>query len=118
MFFCDPCRLQNGWREGILRSRGPCEVCGKFADCNDVKSSLLQRRLTSASYAHFVYLITTGNFKGERLGQAFCNHFDLVNPDRQDPDLFYERDNKKAAARIAKLMTDYQLDHHLSLIHI
>lgn len=41
MFFCEPCRIKMEWPESFFRSSGPCEVCGKFAVCYEVKSSLL-----------------------------------------------------------------------------
>ncbi len=41
MFYCDKCRVKNEWPAGFLMSRGPCEVCGKHATCNDVPSSWL-----------------------------------------------------------------------------
>lgn len=41
MFFCDPCRVANGWPGIVALSRGPCEVCGTVADCYDVPSKHL-----------------------------------------------------------------------------
>lgn len=41
MFYCDACREKREWPESFLKSRGPCEICRKVADCNDVPSSLL-----------------------------------------------------------------------------
>jgi hypothetical protein len=41
MFYCDRCRIKNEWPEGIVRSHGPCEVCGFTTSCNDVPSSCL-----------------------------------------------------------------------------
>lgn len=43
MFYCEPCRVKNGYPEGIGFSRGPCELCGKLANCYDVPSSYLAR---------------------------------------------------------------------------
>jgi hypothetical protein len=45
MFYCDDCRKKNQWPESIFsKSRGPCEVCGKQAICNNVHHSSLPRR--------------------------------------------------------------------------
>lgn len=41
MFYCDPCAKKNDWPETLFRSRGPCEVCGKVASCNDLPSKSL-----------------------------------------------------------------------------
>ena len=41
MFYCDPCAKKNEWQEGFMKSRGPCEICGRVALCNDVPSSAL-----------------------------------------------------------------------------
>lgn len=42
MFYCDPCAKKCGWPvELFARSRGPCEMCGEYASCNDVHHSLL-----------------------------------------------------------------------------
>ena len=41
MFYCERCRKRNDWPESFSGSRGPCECCGKTADCYDVHSSLL-----------------------------------------------------------------------------
>lgn len=41
MFFCDACAKERGWPQSMFKSKGPCEMCGKVAVCNDVKSSAL-----------------------------------------------------------------------------
>jgi hypothetical protein len=41
MFFCEGCRKDNDWPEGFMRSFGPCEVCGRRANCHDVPSRAL-----------------------------------------------------------------------------
>ncbi len=42
MFYCDPCAEPRGWPTGtLMRSHGPCEVCGTAAVCNDVPSGHL-----------------------------------------------------------------------------
>ena len=41
MFYCDDCRVKNEWPEGLVKSMGPCEICGKTRVCNDVASRLL-----------------------------------------------------------------------------
>lgn len=41
MFYCDACGQENEWPEGFIRSHGKCELCGRVADCNDVRSSAL-----------------------------------------------------------------------------
>jgi hypothetical protein len=41
MFYCKPCGEEKGWPNGLVRSDGNCEICGKHADCSDVPSSHL-----------------------------------------------------------------------------
>jgi hypothetical protein len=43
MFFCDKCADNKGWKAyvSIFGSFGPCEVCGKYAQCSDVPSNYL-----------------------------------------------------------------------------
>lgn len=41
MFYCEACRLRNGWPESFCRSRGLCEMCDAPAVCYDVPSSRL-----------------------------------------------------------------------------
>lgn len=44
MFYCETCRAARDWPESMSRSRGPCEVCHKTADCYDVPSKFLPLR--------------------------------------------------------------------------
>lgn len=46
MFYCDACARKNKWPDEfwLPRSRGPCEVCGKVAVCNDVPSTWLSSK--------------------------------------------------------------------------
>ncbi len=37
MFFCKECGEENGWPESVVRSRGPCEICGRTAVCYERK---------------------------------------------------------------------------------
>lgn len=39
MFYCNECRVKNKWIPSVLKSVGPCELCKKVGDCNDLKSS-------------------------------------------------------------------------------
>jgi len=41
MFYCEECRVKHGWPQGISKSFGPCEMCNKCVECNDVPSSAL-----------------------------------------------------------------------------
>ncbi len=41
MFYCQPCGDDRNWPEGWMKSRGPCELCGKVAICSDRPSSSL-----------------------------------------------------------------------------
>lgn len=43
MYFCEECRLENGWQESMSRSAGRCEMCEKGAICYDVPSKYLKR---------------------------------------------------------------------------
>jgi hypothetical protein len=44
MFYCESCRIKNGWPGVIPVSTGPCEMCGQVAACYDVASKYLPRR--------------------------------------------------------------------------
>ncbi len=37
MFYCDACATRNGWLDNLVKSEGPCDVCGKTATCNDTR---------------------------------------------------------------------------------
>ena len=41
MFYCEQCRRARAWPESLARSRGPCELCDRTADCHDVASKFL-----------------------------------------------------------------------------
>jgi hypothetical protein len=41
MFFCNKCAEECGWNESLVKSFGPCEICGESTVCNDVPSRLL-----------------------------------------------------------------------------
>ena len=41
MFYCDACGKERNWPTGWADSYGSCEICGKTATCNDVKSKNL-----------------------------------------------------------------------------
>jgi hypothetical protein len=42
MFYCNECGKERKWpTDALLRSDGPCEICGKEADCNNVQSKYL-----------------------------------------------------------------------------
>lgn len=41
MFYCKECGHKYAWPDGILKSLGSCEVCGKKAICSDVPSTRL-----------------------------------------------------------------------------
>ena len=41
MFYCDACMRKNEWPAGFSKSAGPCEVCDKWAVCNDTPSGWL-----------------------------------------------------------------------------
>lgn len=41
MFFCDPCKIKNGWPGIALVSYGQCEMCDESAPCYDVPSKYL-----------------------------------------------------------------------------
>lgn len=46
MFFCDKCAYEMGWQDYInpfMLSYGPCEICYKPNNCNDVPSKYLPR---------------------------------------------------------------------------
>lgn len=43
MFYCNQCAEKNGYPKSIGRSIGVCEICGTYADCNDVPSSQLPK---------------------------------------------------------------------------
>lgn len=41
MFFCETCRVRNGWPESMAQSLGACEMCNGLKVCYDVPSKLL-----------------------------------------------------------------------------
>lgn len=41
MFYCSDCGNARGWPTSFCISRGPCEICGVVATCNDVPSLAL-----------------------------------------------------------------------------
>jgi hypothetical protein len=41
MFYCETCRQKHKYPRTIFQSHGPCEVCGKTADCSDYPSGRL-----------------------------------------------------------------------------
>jgi len=41
MFYCEKCRKKRRWPESLTKSYGPCECCGKTAECHDRPSSSL-----------------------------------------------------------------------------
>ena len=42
MFYCNDCAEITGWPDTVLaKSKGPCEMCGRMALCNDCPSSAL-----------------------------------------------------------------------------
>ena len=41
MFYCNDCAKKYGYPESMVRSYGPCEMCGKTKECNDVPCSAL-----------------------------------------------------------------------------
>jgi hypothetical protein len=38
MFYCPGCAKSKNWPESMFRSRGPCEVCHRVADCYETPS--------------------------------------------------------------------------------
>ena len=39
MFYCNACGGERKWpTDALLRSDGPCEICGEVADCNNIAS--------------------------------------------------------------------------------
>ena len=47
MFYCEPCREKNDWPGIVALSYGPCEMCGKTAECYDIPSHLLPVKYVS-----------------------------------------------------------------------
>lgn len=41
MFFCNPCKIENGWPGLWTSSYGKCEVCNKVTECYDIPSKHL-----------------------------------------------------------------------------
>jgi len=65
-----------------------------------------QITLEAKSLNKFYMLFNHNNFKGQRLGQAFFNHFDLHKMKRHEQfeKLYQETDSKKARNLISKLV--------------
>lgn len=66
MFYCDPCAEKRDWPRTLLRSSGPCEVCGGDADCNDCPSKYLPLPRPQDNQPVEVPF----SFSGERVGTA------------------------------------------------
>lgn len=44
MFYCNKCGKERGWPTDTLsKSIGPCEICGKQSECNDIPSKHLPK---------------------------------------------------------------------------
>lgn len=41
MFYCMACAEKNDYPETLFKSRGPCELCGSVAPCNDLPTRRL-----------------------------------------------------------------------------
>ena len=49
MFYCESCRLKNGWPKSSSRWWSVCEMCGAGStDCNDIPSQALPDRSDAA----------------------------------------------------------------------
>jgi hypothetical protein len=33
MFYCEKCRIENGWPTSLMQSYGKCEMCDEVAEC-------------------------------------------------------------------------------------
>lgn len=43
MFYCEKCRQERDWPKSLMRSRGPCELCGQTESCYNVFSFQLPK---------------------------------------------------------------------------
>ena len=41
MLYCESCRVRERWPKTVVRSYGPCDLCGEVQDCYDAPSHLL-----------------------------------------------------------------------------
>lgn len=53
MFYCEACRKRKKWPTSLVRSMGPCEVCGTDAFCWDRASDTLPSAMTPEQRAEF-----------------------------------------------------------------
>lgn len=50
MFYCEPCRVRNGWPLTLgIKSEGPCEECEQLTTCHDVPAYLVTDELAYAA---------------------------------------------------------------------
>jgi hypothetical protein len=54
VFYCEECRVKNGWPESIMgvHSFGCCEVCAETAPCWDVPSWKLPKASIREDWDH------------------------------------------------------------------
>jgi hypothetical protein len=76
MFFCDKCRKEKEWPKGLMRSVGPCEICGKTAECHDVHHSQCLSSREKAIQA-IEDRLADFDFAGSPMDDRFC---DAVHP--------------------------------------
>ena len=62
------------------------------------------KKLAPDTYLDFRRRLAAGEFKGQRLGQAFCNYFVITNPK-----LYYTESEGKAERMIREIMKDCQI---------
>jgi len=49
MFYCDECRIKNEWPTSVVKSNGPCEICGFYNTCHDRPSRSLPNKSATLS---------------------------------------------------------------------
>ena len=52
MFYCDDCAKKKKYPIGHFKSYGPCEMCGKTRNCNDILSNLMSINLPKDECQH------------------------------------------------------------------
>lgn len=60
MFYCEKCRVEKGWPQGVLRSSGRCECCDEPAMCHDVPSRMLPRPKDPTRRVNAVFITADG----------------------------------------------------------
>lgn len=71
MFYCDECGVKKGWpTDALMKSMGPCEICGHFDVCNDIPSAYLPVPTPTVKLGKGIQDIQLGGDKDEEISSV------------------------------------------------